>query len=258
MRTPEMLIVPDERELARAGAEVFVRCARDAVHERGRFSVMLSGGSTPKKLFQRLASSEMIDQVPWKHTHVFWGDERLVPPNHPESNFLMASEALLRFVPIPGDQIHRVRTELARTEGTDAAAPVADDYERLLRDFGSRIDLILLGMGEDGHTASLFPDISIPGSGRLVIAPWVSKLQAYRVSISPEVLSSARQIVFLISGEKKAPTLKKVIEDPVDPIRYPIQRVKPRDGKVLWIVDEQAASLLSADLLASGKKRLSA
>ena len=246
--TPELWVMPDESELARAGAEIFVRCARESVSKRGRFSVMLSGGNTPKKMLELLAGAEFLDQVSWKVTHVFWGDERLVPSDHPDSNFHMAWEALLQLTPIPPDQIHRVRTELAQAKGV---AAVIDDYERQIRDFGSNFDLIYLGMGEDGHTASLFPGTSIPAEGgRLVLATKAPSQPVNRISISPQVISNARQVSVIVSGEKKARTLQSVLEGPFDPKRYPVQWVHSRDGETLWIVDERAASLLSQRLSA--------
>jgi 6-phosphogluconolactonase len=233
----KMWIEPDELKLAGAAAETFALLAAEAVDLRGRFSVMLSGGNTPRKMFELLVASS----VPWAATHVFWSDERLVPPDDPDSNFLAAWEALLSRVPIPPGQIHRVRTELR------PAAAVAQDYERQIREFGSRFDLILLGLGEDGHIASLFPEVPIPpGDGPRVLAPWVPKLGAFRISISPEVINSARQVLFLVSGERKARALKNTFEEERDPLRHPAQWVSPREGKTLWIVDERAAALVSA------------
>jgi 6-phosphogluconolactonase len=234
-------IVSDESELARIGAELFARCSREAVSRRGRFSVALSGGSTPKRMLELLASPQMLGRIPWKSTDVFWGDERMVPLDHPESNFRMAWETLLQFVPIPSERIHRIRTELGTAQ--DAAA----DYERRIRDFGSRFDLIWLGMGEEGHTASLFPEVdAATESGHWVIAPWVPHLRSYRISITTEVINSSRLVAFLIGGDKKASVLKRVLEGSFDPALYPAQRVRPRDGQTLWLIDEEAASKLGA------------
>ncbi len=243
MNRHQIAVFPGESALAKAAADAFAECAREAVDHRGLFSVMLSGGRTPMAMFQRLASPELRGQVPWQKTQVFWGDERMVPADHPDSNYGSARDALLKHVPIPPGQIHRVRTELGGPEA------VADDYRRQLGDFaprgGRRFDLVLLGMGEDGHTASLFPGVPIPSdSGQGVIAPWVPRLKSYRVSVLPELINSSRQVSFLVCGAEKALTLKAVLEGPFDPARYPVQRIHPEEGKLLWMIDTQAASLL--------------
>jgi 6-phosphogluconolactonase len=240
MSKREIRVLPSEKVLAEAAAEEFSKQAQEAVDRHGFFSVMLSGGNTPRSMYELLATRK---EIPWRLTHVFWGDERMVPPDHPDSNYRMAMDAMLGSVPIPSEQIHRVRTDL------EAPAEVADDYTQELSRFARtteppRFDLVLLGMGEDGHTASLFPDVPTPIEELWVIAPWVPHLQMNRVSVTPRVFNFSERVMFLISDRKKAKTLQAVLEGPVDPARYPIQRICPTRGTAIWMLDEPAASLL--------------
>lgn len=239
-RQRELWVTRDEDELARSAAEFLIARARESIERSGRFTVMLSGGTTPKRMYQLLATDVMRERMPWSGTHVFWSDERMVPPDSVDSNFHMAWESLLKFVMILPARIHRVRTELGQADA------VAAEYERQILELGPdpRFDLILLGMGDDGHTASLFPDAHLTPSDRLVLAPWVPHLGAYRISASPRLINSARQVLFLVSGGKKAGVLKHIFEGPIDPARFPAQGVSPHEGKLLWIVDEAAASAL--------------
>ncbi|MFY9823488.1 MAG: 6-phosphogluconolactonase [Thermoanaerobaculia bacterium] len=230
-------------ELMRAAADEVVRDAAKAVRERGRFAWALSGGSTPRDLYSLLASPLYRDRLPWSAIHVFWGDERHVPPDHPDSNFRMAREAMLDAVPLPPQNIHRIRAE------EPDAAVAAKAYEAELRDFfhlaqdrWPRFDLILLGLGKDAHTASLFPcGEFIHESERLVVAPWVEAQNTFRITLTPPVLNAARLATFLVSGDDKAEPLHAVLEGARDPERYPAQIV---DGNRLWLVDQAAARLL--------------
>lgn len=220
--------------------------ASDAAARRGRFSVALSGGSTPRTLHARLAdpSGPYHARIDWTAWHVFWGDDRHVPPDHQDSNYRMARETLLDHVSIPDAQIHRMRTELP---ATDAAA----DYERELRAFFGaaafpRFDLVLLGMGPDGHTASLFPGTGAVHEGsRWVMAPWVEKLRTFRITLSPPAINAAALAMFVVVGSDKAEVLKEVLEGPRDPDRLPAQIVAPASGSLVWIVDRAAGALLS-------------
>ena len=245
--TPDLVVTPDPPSLAEAAAEKFTRVAEEAVARDGRFTVALAGGSTPRRLYSALARESHRSRIPWNATHVFWGDERCVPSEHPESNYRMASETLLRHVPVPPGQIHRMRGE---DPDPDRAA---GDYERLLRmsfprEPGAlpRFDLILLGMGADGHTVSLFPGSpALRESTRLVVAPYVERLRAYRLTLTLPVLNGARAVLFLVSGEDKARMLKTVLEAAGRSHEIPSQMIWPSRGTVSWLVDSAAASLLA-------------
>ena len=237
----ELKIVPDSSALARTAAQEFHRVAEAAIQERGRFSVALSGGNTPRSVYSLLASEHK--QLPWDRIHVFFGDERHVPPDHPDSNFRMASESLLSKVPIPEKNIHRIHAELH-------AEAAATEYDQQLRDFFGlvnhnwpRFDLIYLGIGEDGHTASLFPGSkALTVMSRRVTANWVEKFKTFRITLTFPVLNHAAEVVFLVSGASKAQILSKIFRPGAQ--KYPAQSIQPENGRLLWLVDEDAGSLL--------------
>jgi 6-phosphogluconolactonase len=237
----EIKIVPDSVTLARVAAQEFQRRAEAAVQEHGRFSVALSGGNTPRAVYSILASEHK--DLPWARIHIFFGDERHVPPDHPDSNFRMASESLLSKVPIPEKNIHRVHAEL------DAEA-AAEEYEQQLSSFFQlkdhdwpRFDLIFLGIGEDGHTASLFPGSkALSETSRRVVANWVEKFKTFRITFTFPVLNHAAEVVFLVSGSGKAQILSEVLRPGTE--KYPAQRIQPENGRLLWLVDQDAGSLL--------------
>jgi len=241
-------IVVDPRELARAGAEEFVRFSREAMEARGSFSVALAGGSTPRALYTVLADRRepFFDHVAWDRVRFFFGDERHVPPDHPDSNYRMAYDTLLSKIPIRPGNVARFYSE-----GEDVAF-VASYYETLLRNAFQvgpgdvpRFDLVLLGMGEDGHTASLFPGSdTLHEAEKLATASWIEKLGAHRFTLTPPVLNRAAHVVFLVSGEGKAATLREVLEGEHRPERFPARIVQPSDGTVLWLVDREAGRLL--------------
>ncbi len=239
----EVKIVPDNTALNRAAAQEFQRLAESAIAQRGRFSVALSGGNTPRGVYLLLAQ-EHKTTLEWDKVHTFFGDERYVPPDHPDSNYRMTSESLLSKVSIPEKNIHRVRTEL----DPEAAA---QDYEDQLRDFfhltnndWPRFDLIMLGLGDDGHTASLFPGTAaLKEVSRRVVANWVEKLQSFRISFTFAVLNHAAEVLFLVSGAGKAQILADVLR-PSGAVRFPAQRIKPENGRLLWLADQDAARLL--------------
>ena len=214
-----------------------------AIATRGVCRIALAGGRTPKAVYEALAESREAPAIDWAHVELYFGDERHVPPEHPDSNYLMVRESLLSRVPIPAAQVHRIRTE------ESDASVLAEAYaETLRRGFSlaagewPRFDLVLLGMGRDGHTASLFPHTpALRERQRLVVAVWVASLQASRLSLTFPVINHARQIVVLAGGIEKAAALHAALAGPPDPDTYPIQRVRPVDGRLTWIVDRAAA-----------------
>jgi 6-phosphogluconolactonase len=236
-------VVADSSALYRTAAAEFSRCAREAIAAGGRFSVALSGGNTPHGVYSLLAA-EQGKALPWNRIFVFFGDERHVPPDHPDSNYRMANETLLSKVPIPPQNVFRVPAELP----ADAAAA---QYEQSVREFFNlrdntwpNFDLVLLGLGDDGHTASLFPGTAaLQETSRLVVANWVEKFQSYRITFTYPVLNHAVEALFLVSGEGKAQILKSVLA-PAEPKTYPAQAVQPQAGIVMWLVDREAARLL--------------
>jgi 6-phosphogluconolactonase len=235
------------QELFQAAAEEVAGAATEAVKQRGQFTIALSGGSTPRNLYTLIAANA-ASALPWTKMFFFWGDERHVPPTDSESNYRMAQETLLSKVPIPPANIFRVPSE-----NPDAEA-VAESYEQTLRKFfhteaGNipRFDLILLGMGPDGHTASLFPEsAALQEKSRLVVANWVEKLKASRITFTLPLLNAARRVAFLISGTDKATVLREVLEGKASGEKYPSKLVQPSDGKLIWFVDRAAASELSS------------
>ena len=237
----DIRILNTPQELFQAAATEFIALASTAIRRHGKFTVALSGGSTPKSLYSVLARSAL----PWDKIFFFWSDERHVPPDHPESNYRMAKEALLSKVPVPPENIFRVRAE------EKDANVVARDYEEALRSFFGlrpgefpRFDLILLGLGPDGHTASLFPNTAALNETKLlVVANWVEKFKANRITFTYPVLNNAACVIFLVSGADKADMVRTVLED--GRADLPSQRVHPVNGRLLWLLDKGAASKLS-------------
>ncbi len=241
--TPGVGVVAD---VAAAALPVVVGALSAAVAERGVAGLVLAGGGTPLALYRLLAEAEGID---WAAIHVFWGDERLVPPDDPGSNYHAAHEALLSRVPIPEANVHRVRTELP------AASAVAD-YAEQLRAFAQqhdpgcpspwpRFDVVLLGLGEDGHTASLFP--GSPAESDVPVLAVTADYQgrpAGRVTLTPAVFNAARRVIFLVSGAAKAEAVAGTLGPDDDPVRYPARRIQLDEGKIVWFVDQEAAKLL--------------
>ena len=241
-RTIEVVATPGD--LFRAAAEEFIRAARTAIGAQGRFAVALSGGSTPKNLYSLLAAG--YTDFAWNRVFFFFGDERHVPPTHAESNYRMVNEALFSKVAVPPGNVFRVPAE-----NPDADA-VAAAYEGQLRKFFEiktgefpRFDLILLGMGPDGHTASLFPEsAALAEQTRLVVANWVAKFNTHRITFTFPVLNHAAEVIFLVSGAEKASIVHQVLEGRNTP-SLPAQQVQPTNGKLLWMLDEPAASQLT-------------
>jgi 6-phosphogluconolactonase len=243
----EIRVFEDAEAVAGAAADEFLRRAVAKSGSGAPFSVALSGGSTPKRLFALLAREPYRTELPWESVHFFWGDERTVPPDHPDSNFGAAREILLSEIAVPEGNIHRIQGEL------EEPARAAAAYEESLRRFFQlpaagipRFDLAFLGMGADGHTASLFPGSEALGEARrLVVAPWVERLGAHRITLTCPVLNNASCILFLVSGAEKAERLKAVVEsEGRDPL-YPAQLVRPTRGELYWYVDRAAAAALA-------------
>jgi 6-phosphogluconolactonase len=240
----DTILCQDLIDLSRKSAERFRQLARESVKASERFTVALSGGSTPKHLYSLLASPDYKNQIPWSNVQLFWGDERCVPPDHPESNFRMAQEALLSKIKIPPENIHRMRGE---QEPLAAAAEYEEDLQKyfgLQRGALPRFDLILLGIGEDGHTASLFPGSeALNETKHLVVAPFVATLNSYRLSLSLPVLNNAANVWFLVTGASKVDAVKKVFSAFSD---LPAARIQPVNGKLTWFITGDAASGIPA------------
>ena len=242
----DLRIVENARELAHVAAAEFAERAASAARGSGRFTVALCGGRTPEMLYAQLAEDEYLQQrIPWERSHFFWGDERAVPPDHPDSNFRLAQAALLSRVPVPPANIHRMKGELP-------APQAAADYSRTLIEFFElrertlpRFDLILLGLGPDGHTASLFPGTqALDEQHELVVASWIGKLGVQRITLTPPVLNNAACVIFLVTRAEKAIALKSVLEGPYESAQLPAQLIRPHSGKLQWIIDAAAAKLL--------------
>lgn len=233
----ELVILPDLEAVAQTAAKRILALSSAALATQDWFSVAFSGGSTPRRLYETLAEPPYSEQVPWERVHVFWGDERCVPPDDPSSNYHMLRESLLDHVPMPAENIHRVLGELE----ADAAACA---YAGELRDFFDApwptFDVILLGMGEDGHTASLFPGSRALGETTCPVVGVTADYQnrpARRVTLTPRAINSARNVIFLVTGAKKANVLRAVLEGPYQPKVLPAQIMRPTKGHLVWLMD---------------------
>ena len=240
---PTIEILPTPADLFQAAAEEFIRVGNTAIAARGRFTVALSGGSTPKSLYSLLAAN--YSDFSWNQTFLFFGDERHVPPGDPDSNYRMVNESLLKKISIPTENVFRVKAE-----NPDAAAAAADYNRQLIRFFGlkpnqfPRFDVIFLGLGPDGHTASLFPGSEgLKEKSKLVISNWVEKFKTYRISFTYPVLNNAAEVIFLVSGPDKGDMVKQVLEGDNQP-PLPAQQVQPENGELIWMLDQAAASKL--------------
>lgn len=237
-------IFPDSRSLSIFAAELFSQLTHAAVEQRGKFLTALSGGSTPVALYRLLAQAPYRAGLPWDQQYFFWGDERCVPADDAESCYHQAYLALLGQVPVPVENIFRVKGELG-------PLPAAEDYARLLKTIAEpgkiwpRFDLVLLGLGADGHTASLFPDsVETSGVATVAVSANYQDRPAQRVSLTPDVINAARNVVFLAAGAEKAQALSATVTGRREPFRLPAQRIHPDEGRLWWLVDEAAASLL--------------
>jgi len=235
-------IAPDVNSLARMIADAIQELASSAISRTGRFSIALSGGSTPKALFELLAA-DYAHKIDWKNVDVFWGDERCVPPDDADSNYRMARETLLDHVPLPASNVYRIKGEL---EPTEAALNYAQTLRTYFHNQLPRLDLILMGMGDDGHTASLFPGTEALNERQRWVIPnhVISAKQTWRITFTVPVINNAANVMFLVAGSGKAARLKQVIQGAYTPNELPSQLIKPTDGVLVWAVDQAAASLL--------------
>jgi len=248
----EIVVLPDPGVVAREAADRWVTLARESIAARGRFTAALSGGSTPRALFSLLASEAYTDKVEWDRLLVFWSDERCVPPDHADSNYRLAHETLLSKVSIPAGNVYRVRGEI------DSGQAALEYEEAVRREVGTPtlvgsempadasvppFDLILLGMGPDGHTASLFPGTAaLREKKRLVAANFVPRLNAHRITFTPLLINAASHVLFLVAGIDKADVLRAVLEGEFEPDVFPAQLVKPAQGQLTWLVDRAAGA----------------
>jgi 6-phosphogluconolactonase len=247
----EIRILPDGAAIARRAAQEFVQAAAAAVRERGSFNAALAGGSTPKALYSLLANDPTLrSQLPWDKMHLFFGDERHVPPDHPDSNFRMATEAMISKSPLKPEQVTRIKGEYPDAD------QAALEYEKALREYFKlkdgeypRFDLLLAGMGNEGHTLSLFPGTkALHSDGRIVVRNWIGKLYTERITLTAPAASNAAEIIFMVTGADKAPALKAVLEGPYEPEQLPAQLLKPKNAKLLWLVDAAAGSMLTTGI----------
>jgi 6-phosphogluconolactonase len=247
----EIRILADGAAIAKRAAQEFVQAAAAAVRAKGSFNVALAGGSTPKALYSLLVNDPSLrSQVPWDKIRLFFGDERHVGPGHPDSNFRMATEAMISHVPLTKDQVLRIKGEYADT------AEAAREYEQALQSYFKlkpgeypRFDFLLAGMGNEGHTLSLFPGTkALHADGRIVVRNWVGKLYTERITLTAPAASNAAQIIFMVTGADKACALKAVLEGPFEPEQLPAQLLQPQNGKLLWLVDAAAGSMLATGI----------
>lgn len=244
----DLLVVADPTTLAQEAARQILTLAEEAAAHRGRFTVVLAGGSTPQRLYSLLAAEPYCTQLPWRNTHLFWGDERTVPPEHPDSNFGMAQGTLLSRIPIPANHVHRMEAERADLDeaATRYETEIARTFAVQPSDEPPAFDLVLLGLGTDGHTASLFPYTpALRETRRWVVSHDVPTLKTNRLTLTAPILNRAAMILFLVSGIEKAAALQAVLEGPLDPERLPAQLIRPVTGRLVWMADQAAANQLS-------------
>lgn len=246
--TSSLRIAPDAEAAARAAAEVVVERAEAAVAERGAFTWALAGGGTPRRLYELLASEPALrDRMPWAATRFVWGDERPVPPEHPESNFRMAWAAMLAHVPALPERLHRWPAERPPEEAARAYEATLRQALGLTPGELPRFDLVLLGLGADGHVASLFPGSPVLAENeRLTAAPWVESLGTYRLTLTPPAFAGARSVLFLVTGKEKAAALGAALAPEGDSSAVPARAIRPAAGGVHWIVDQAAANRLQS------------
>jgi 6-phosphogluconolactonase len=247
----EIHILADGAAIARRAANEFVQAAAEAVRDHGAFSVALAGGSTPKALYSLLATDPSLRaQVPWEKLRLFFGDERHVGPDHPDSNFRMATEAMISKSPLDPEQVTRIKGEYPDAD------QAALEYEKALREYFKlkdgeypRFDLLFAGIGNEGHTLSLFPGTkALHADDRIAVGNWVGKLYTERITLTAPAASNAARIIFMVTGADKALALKAVLEGPFEPEQLPAQLLQPKNGKLLWLVDAAAGSMLASGI----------
>lgn len=242
---PELVVCADPADVARRAAELVTRVAQQAVANAGRFTLALSGGSTPRALYQLLAAPPYTGAIAWSATRVFWSDERCVPPDHPESNYRMAREALLDHVPIPAENVHRMRGE-SPTPQAAAQAYTAELQAVFGKSALPRFDLLLLGLGDDGHTASLFPGVHVPDDPNIpVAAVFAPKVNMWRLTFTLPTLNAAAHVLFLVTGEAKRQPLRALVAGPPS-LNLPSQHVRPTRGALTIYADPAAAADLAS------------
>ncbi len=245
----QVKVLPTREALAQSAAERFVALARNAIRAYGRFHVALSGGTTPRSLYALLATEHYAARIDWSRVHVFWGDERCVRPDDATSNYRMAREALIDLVPLPDANVHRIH-------GEDDPAAAAAAYEYELRNIfrtpvgppmpGAGFDLVLLGIGTNGHTASLFPGLTaVSERERWVTAAYVTQVSMWRITCTPVLFNTAAEVLFLVGGPDKAAMVHRVLEGPLEPALLSAQVVAPGYGAVVWLLDADAAANLT-------------
>jgi len=240
--SPEVEVFESSEAMSVAAAVRFAGGSAGSIASKGTFSVALSGGSTPRELYRLLGSDRYIRSIDWRHVHVFWADERCVGPDHEQSNFKLARDSFLSQVPLPPGNAHRIRGE-----GSPEAA--AEAYETDLREFFGKglpaFDLIVLGVGEDGHTASLFPGSpALEEQLRLAVAVYRHPPEFNRITLTLPVLNNAREAIFLVSGSAKAPIVQKILGHPGGKATYPAAMVALFRGRLVWLIEKSAAALL--------------
>ena len=247
----EIRILADGAAIAKRAAQEFVQAAAASARGEKVFTVALAGGCTPKALYSLLATDPALrSQVPWDKMQLFFGDERHVGPGHPDSNFRMATEAMISKVSLAKGQVTRIKGEYPDAE--EAAREYEQDlqgYFKLQTGEHPRFDLLLAGMGNEGHTLSLFPGTkALHAGGRIAVRNWVGKLYADRITLTAAAASNAAEIIFMVTGVDKALALKGVLEGPYEPEQLPAQLLQPKNGKLLWLVDTAAGSMLSTGI----------
>ncbi|HTZ47135.1 MAG TPA: 6-phosphogluconolactonase [Verrucomicrobiae bacterium] len=247
----DVVIFPDAASLTKRAADEFVKSVNEAIAEKGSFTVALAGGSTPKALYSLLTEDPAYSsKIAWQKMHFFFGDERHAPPDNSESNFHMANQTLFSKGLVKPEQITRIRGEYADTE------KAALEYEQALRAYFKlrdgeypRFDLVLLGMGEEGHTLSLFPGTkALHATNRVVVRNWIGKLYTERITLTVPAANQAKRVIFSVTRDDKALALKAVLEGPYEPEQLPAQFIQPVNGSLLWLVDQAAGSKLSPDI----------
>jgi 6-phosphogluconolactonase len=242
---PALVRVDDRRALARNAAQRFTLAAERAMEAHGYFSVALSGGSTPRDLYALLATPEFAEHIDWEHVHLFWGDERAVPPDDAQSNFRMVEQTLLAHVPIPSENVHRIAGE---EEPARAARAYADELRSFFKPAENELphfDLMLLGLGENGHTASLFPHTAVlHNTTDWVAAEYIPEVGMNRITLTAPVINASENILFLVAGAEKATVVRAVLRGEYRPEDLPSQLINPKEGSLVWLLDRAAAAQL--------------
>lgn len=239
-----VLVFETAEQVAHAAAERFVEHAHDAISDHELFSVALAGGNTPRRMYELLASADFRSRIDWSRVHFFFGDERCVPADHPDRNYRLANETLISHLAVPPVNVHPIK-------GDGDPTTNAQLYENELRSFflglqWPRLDCVLLGLGADGHTASLFPHTrALKEQKAWVVANWVEKLGSFRITLTAPAINRAARIIFLVTGEDKAAALAAVLNGRPDPERFPAQLIQPESGSLVWLVDCRAAFQLA-------------